>query len=143
MLELTRADLSTYYGLLDVKDDNEDYEEDIQLLMKEVQETMEELPEYSDERQLLSTLLLKVRGFIAKVSQLIGLFMELLPCCFCFCCHVNQTLDPTPQTWRCTALPIPQQHFPPTFRQQHTPSMSSLCRLGLPFEPNIQSLKVG
>lgn len=36
--------------------------------MKEVNEAMEEIPESSEDRQHLLTLLLKVRGFIAKVS---------------------------------------------------------------------------
>ncbi|GJE88702.1 hAT transposon family protein [Phanerochaete sordida] len=80
---------------LDGGTDAEETEEDVQELMKEVQDALKTLPEGSNEARLLSGLLLKVRGFITKVrrspqakaffkkccAQATGEVLELLPFC--------------------------------------------------------------
>jgi hypothetical protein len=55
-------------GEVDPKVDDEDTEEEIDALVKEVDDILADLPEGSDQVKLLAGLLLKLRRFIAKVS---------------------------------------------------------------------------
>ncbi|CAL1714259.1 unnamed protein product [Somion occarium] len=67
MVPIVPAPASSPSG--DVDPDEEDTEEEIAGLMVEVAEAVKELPEASEEALLLAELLLKVRGFIAKVRR--------------------------------------------------------------------------
>jgi hypothetical protein len=62
-------------GELDLEDD-EDTEEEVGELLKEVEEAIAELPENSgsEDELLAAALLLKARGFIAKVRIILFLF---------------------------------------------------------------------
>lgn len=52
----------------DGDDDDEETEEEVQKLLKDVEAAVATLLPDSDEAKLLTTLLIKVRGFISKVS---------------------------------------------------------------------------
>jgi regulator of sirC expression with transglutaminase-like and TPR domain len=54
-------------GEVDPNVDDEDTEEEIEGLVKEVEEALADLPQNSEPSKLAAKLLLKVRGFIAKV----------------------------------------------------------------------------
>jgi hypothetical protein len=57
-------------GEVDPDVDDEDTEEEIEELVKEVEEVLADLPQNSEPSKLAAKLLLKVRGFIAKVGCL-------------------------------------------------------------------------
>lgn len=60
------AHLSDFRSL-GLEDNDEDNEDDVQDLLKDAQSAADELEDGSAEQRVLSALLLKVRGFIAKV----------------------------------------------------------------------------
>ena len=57
-------------GEVDPDIDDKDTEEEIEELVKEVEEALADLPRNSEPSKLAAKLLLKVRGFIAKVGRL-------------------------------------------------------------------------
>ena len=62
---------SSRAGEVDPDVDDEDTEEEIEELVKEVEEALADLPQNSEPSKLAAKLLLKVRGFIAKVGCLL------------------------------------------------------------------------
>jgi len=56
-------------GEIDPEVDDEDTEEEIEALAKEVEQAAANLPPDSAEHRLITSLLLKVRGFVAKVRE--------------------------------------------------------------------------
>jgi hypothetical protein len=61
----------TAAGEIDPDVDDEDTEEEMEALIKDVEAALAELPQDSVEGWLATALLLKVRGFIAKVRHII------------------------------------------------------------------------
>lgn len=59
--------------------DDEDTEEEVEALAKDMEAAIAELPSDSHQAKLLAALLLKVRGFIAKVCHLIYSFNHAIP----------------------------------------------------------------
>lgn len=62
------AHLSDFRSL-ELEENDEDNEDEVQDLLKDAQTAADELEDGSDEQRVLSALLLKVRGFIAKVCN--------------------------------------------------------------------------
>lgn len=78
-----------------IDDDNEDFEDDVQALIDEVRVAANDAVGGSEEKRLLSTLLLKVRGFIAKASYFTSVFHHYVfhPTCHTISLHFSSTLD--------------------------------------------------